>query len=96
MFRTGGGFANRFHTDIARKNRDRNKIRKQEVIASNKRPEYGEWIDNPETPLHNAVEKGDVKEVAWLLRHNVNVRAVDGDWRTALHCAVVCDNNSTI
>jgi ankyrin repeat protein len=95
MFRTGGGFANRFHTDIVNKNRDRNKIRKQEVIASKGRPVYGEWIDNPETPLHNAVEKGDVKEVAWLLRHNVDVRAVDGDGRTALHCAVVCDNNST-
>ena len=95
MFRTGGGFANRFHTDIVNKNRDRNKIRKQEVIASKGRPVYGEWIDNPETPLHNAVEKGDVKEVAWLLRHNVDVRSVDGDGRTALHYAVVCDNNST-
>ena len=95
MFTTGGGFANRFHADIVRKNRDRNKIRKQEVVASKGRLVYGEYIDDPETPLHNAVEKGDVKEVAWLLRHNVDVRSVDGDGRTALHYAVVCDNNST-
>ena len=95
MFRTGGVFANRFHTDIVNKNRDRNKIRKQEVIASKARTPCGEWIDDPDTPLHNAVEKGDVKEVAWLLGHNVDVRAVDEDGRTALHLAVVCDKNST-
>jgi hypothetical protein len=85
VFATGGAFTNQYRSDVVRKSRIVNNIRKKEILASKTRPVVGEWITDDETTLNIAVANGDINEVAWILQHE-DIRGCDLD--NALRMAV--------
>lgn len=59
------------------------------------------WINVPDDqgqrPLHRAVNEGDEKRVAWLIKHGVDVDGRNFEGETALHRVINCfDKNKVV